>query len=96
MIDAVLNFFSAHTTVAALIYSWGSFEIGRMYYGMKRRTGTFLWCILGIGAAIVYAIVGCFLRQWIESILLALTIVLQVKFARRWFRSLPDPPEENS
>jgi hypothetical protein len=95
MIDAVINFFSSHATLAALIYSWGSFEIGRMYYGMKRRTGTFLWCILGIGAAVVYAIAGCFLRQWIGSILLALTIVLQVKFARRWFNSLPQSPGES-
>lgn len=95
MIDAVINFFSSHATLAALIYSWGSFEIGRMYYGMRRRTGTFLWCILGIGAAVVYAIAGCFLGQWIGSILLALTIVLQVRFARRWFNSLPQSPEES-
>lgn len=90
MIDAVINFFSSHATLAALIYSWGSFEIGRVYYdGMGRRTGAVLWSVLGIGATAVYAVAGCFLGQWIGSVLLTLSIWLQVRLAKGWFNSVP-------
>lgn len=89
MIDFIINFFSSHTTLAALIYSWGSFEIGRMYQGMRRRTGAVLWSVLGIGTATVYAVAGCLLGQWIGSVLLVLSIALQVWLAKRWFNSLP-------
>jgi hypothetical protein len=90
MVDAVIAFFSSHATLAALVYSWGSFEIGRMYHGMGRRMGAVLWTTLGIGAAAIYAVAGCFLGQWIGSALLALSIGLQARLMWRWFKSLPE------
>jgi hypothetical protein len=95
MIDNITSFLSVHSAFAALIYSWGSFEIGRMYYGMKRRAGMILWCTLGIAAAVIYAIAGCFLGQWISAILLFVTIVFQIKFLKRWVNTLPQSPHDS-
>ncbi len=93
MIHDVRNFLAAHSGLAALVYSWGSFEIGRIYYGMKRRAGTILWCTLGISVAVIYAIAGCFLGQWISATLLFVTIIVQVRFLKRWVNTLPSPDE---
>ena len=87
MFDKILHFVSSHQTIGALVYSWGSFEIGRMYFTMRRKRGACLWGGLGVLAAIIYFFVAGYLGQWFGAFLLGASVVLEVWVMRRWFSS---------
>ncbi len=92
MLDWLISFVSSHQTIGGLVYSWGSFQVGRMYHGMGKPKGAFLWSSLGVVSAFIYLIVGCLVGQWIGAAFLALTIAIEIVFLRRWFSSPPAPP----
>ena len=87
MFEQMLQFVSSHQTIGALVYSWCSFEIGRMYFKMRRKRGAFLWGGLGILVAIFYFFVAGYLRRWLEAVLLGASVVPEVWVMRRWFLS---------
>lgn len=93
MFEQMLRFVSSHRTVGALVYSWGSFEIGRMYFNMGRKKGGFLWGGLGILAAIVYFFVAGYLREWSGLTLLGVTVELEIRLMRRWFSADSQGPQ---
>jgi hypothetical protein len=87
MFDQLWHFLSSHQTIGALVYSWGSFEIGRMYFRMGRENAAFLWGGLGILAAVIYFFVAVFLKEWGGIAALGVTVGLEAWLMKRWFRS---------
>jgi membrane protein implicated in regulation of membrane protease activity len=88
----MVRLLSSHETIGGLVYSWGSFQIGRMYHGTGKPRGAFLWSILGIIAALIYLVVGFVVGQWVGAIFLTVSLALEVMLVRRWFSSPPQPP----
>ncbi len=84
MFDQILHFISSYPTIGALVYSWGSFEIGRMFFKMGREKGAFLWGVLGIVAAVIYFFVAAFHLQWFGIVSLGATVGLEVWIMKRW------------
>ncbi len=82
-----MRILSAHPALGALVYSWGSFEIGRMFFGMRRLRGALLWGGLGTLTAIIYILVTVIRGQLFGAILLGITAALQIWLMKRWFRS---------
>jgi hypothetical protein len=93
MFDLIVQFFSSHQSLAALVYSWVSFEIGRMYLRMGKKTGARLWGALGIGVAVIYLFVAYFVGQWVGVLLLAASVAFQARAVWHWFNSRPETPQ---
>jgi|SRR5450432_184950 hypothetical protein len=91
MFDQMLRFLSSHQTIGALIYSWGSFEIGRMFFKSGRQKGGFLWGALGVVTAVIYFFVAIFLRQWLGVVLLAATAASEAWLMKRWLGETQPP-----
>jgi hypothetical protein len=94
MFDQILHFLSSHQTAGALVYSWGSFEIGRTFFKMQREKTGYLWGGLGLLAATIYFFVAAVLLQWLGAVLLGITVGLEAWLMKRWLPA--DSPSAQS
>jgi hypothetical protein len=86
MLEQILHFLSSHPTAGALVYSWGSFEIGRMYFNRGKEKAAFLWGGLGILCGVIYFFVAAFYMEWVGVILLGVTVGLEGWLLKRRFQ----------